>query len=252
MNDEVIFILGKRGSGKSTLGKSVLARYNRVIVFDPMDEYHTTFDEEHGYTVFRTMLDFFDFFQTMPNTFRVACRFHHIDPDETEREYEYAAKAAKEIGRLLLVLEECEMFITSSNRKSYINYLISMGRHHKISMLAIGRRPSEIPIRFRANYSTIVAFNTTEQRDLQMLSAYGFDVDAVRSLGEHKYILLGKDIFGNGKTSGMEREPLGDTVLLREPRDGGSTPERNQVQPLPDAVPSDIEPKGRGNSEDLL
>ena len=188
MRDNVVLILGKRGSGKSTLAKRVLSRYPRVIVFDPLSEYR------NGLIV-QSMPAFFEFFERERERFQLVCRFEAVDTDAMLREYEYAARACWELQNLLLVLEECEQFITSNDRQSFINYLISFGRHRHVSLLAIGRRPAEIPIRFRANFTTVAAFNTTEPNDLRILEAYGLDTERVQALPPFEYEVEGENIW---------------------------------------------------------
>ncbi|MFA6152992.1 MAG: hypothetical protein WC716_16840 [Chitinophagaceae bacterium] len=185
MKDRVIFILGKRGSGKSTLAKRVLSRFSRVIVFDPLKEYREGI-------IIRSIDALFAFAKNPPETFTLVLRFQNVDAELVALEYETAAKVAHALGDLLLVLEECEMFINSNNQSSFINYLISYGRHENINMLAIGRRPREIPIRFRANFTTIAVFRTTEPPDLNHLEVYGFDPEEIATLPEYEYALIGE------------------------------------------------------------
>jgi len=186
MQRRVILILGKTGSGKSTLAKKIIATYDRVVVFDPLSEYH-------GGLVVEDFSDLVRYFETQsPDSFFLVCRFRGSTLDETEQIYDYAARACDEIGNLLLVIEEAEMFLNSRNETSYINNLISFGRHKHISILAIGRRPVEIAIRLRAQFTSIFSFRQTEPRDLQYLEAWDFDAGELMNLEAFQFATVGE------------------------------------------------------------
>jgi len=179
--------MGKRGSGKSTLAKRVLSRFNRVMVFDPLQEYR---DGE----IITDIATLFSFARNPPEEFKIILRFQNVNQKLVMLQYEYAARVAFEMKNLLLVLEEAEIFINSGDESSYINYLISFGRHRGINLLAIGRRPREIPIKFRANFTTVISFRMTEPDDLQRLVAYGFDEAEILSLEQFEYATIGDAI----------------------------------------------------------
>jgi len=186
MQRRVILILGKTGSGKSTLAKKIIATHDRVVVFDPLSEYH-------GGLVLESFNDLVRYFETQaPDSFFLVCRFRGATLDETEQIYDYAARACDEIGNLLVVIEEAEMFLNSRNEISYINNLISFGRHRGISILAIGRRPVEIAIRIRAQFTSIFSFRQTEPRDLQYLEAWGFSSQELQSLDAFQFATVGE------------------------------------------------------------
>jgi DNA helicase HerA-like ATPase len=184
---QVILIFGKTGSGKSYLTKQLLSQFNRVIVFDPKEEYS-------GFTV-HSFAEFVVYFEMEPQgrgDFMIVCRFRDME------DYQRAATACFTLEDLVLVLEECELFLSSYDQDSDepINKIISTGRHARLSVIALGRRPSEIPIRIRAQCSTIVTFKQTERADLYQLASWGFDAEEVRELSfdGHEYLIEGDNI----------------------------------------------------------
>jgi energy-coupling factor transporter ATP-binding protein EcfA2 len=181
--DSVILIFGKRGSGKSTLAKKILSHSSRVVIFDPLSEYR---DEAMIYTTWET---FYSSMQRHRNdaTFRLVCRFEYEDEDETREAYQSAARACYVVKNVLLVLEECELFLQSGEHDNYINHLTSFGRHRNVCMLAIGRRPPEIPIKLRANTTTTISFRQVEPRDLQYLESWGFNPDELEKLPDYHF-----------------------------------------------------------------
>lgn len=181
----MVLIFGKTGSGKSYLAKRILEPETRLIVFDPKEEYSGLVVETFG--------EFLYYFEDEPReNFRIVCRFRDAE------DYDRAATACFALKNLTLVLEECELFLSSYDLNSTlpINQIISHGRHDRISVVAIGRRPSEIPVRIRAQCTSIVTFKQTEPRDLQFLQSWGFDIEEVERLvfEEHKYLVEGEPV----------------------------------------------------------
>jgi hypothetical protein len=187
MQRRAILILGKVGSGKSTLARRLIAPYDRVIVFDPLSEYH------EGLVV-ESFEQFANYFADAPESFFVVCRFQGENQEDVERMQEYALRATVKVGRLLLVLEECEMYFDSYNRSSYANYLVAQGRHHEISLLAIGRRPTEIPIKLRSQFTTVVSFRQTEPKDLAYLASWDFSEEELQALPPFKAVCVGEPL----------------------------------------------------------
>ena len=188
---QVILILGKTGSGKSTLAKRLIRKFPRIVVFDPLDEYPGDFIcesvEDFAETVER---------EAESEKFVIVCRFKSdsVSVHAVMLQYETAARIVKEVGDLLLVLEEAEMFIDSYDSDSAINYLISFGRHKGISILGIGRRPTELAVKLRAQSTTFITFQQSEPRDLQYMTALGFDAEEVEALERFHFLMEGEPI----------------------------------------------------------
>lgn len=186
MQRKVILILGKVGSGKSTLAKRIIRGYSRVIVFDTLEEYHNGI-------VLHSFDEFLRFFrEETPQDFFCVLRFRGYSKDDTLRQYEYAARCVEVIGNCLLVLEECERFINSYDQDGSLNDLISFGRHQQVSILAIGRRPTEIPIDMRAAFTSVISFRQTEPNDLRYLESWEFDSQVLYNLPQFQYAIAGK------------------------------------------------------------
>jgi DNA helicase HerA-like ATPase len=180
---EVILIFGKTGSGKSTLARSILKRFDRVIIFDTLEEYS-------GVIVLESYEDFTDFFSRNPEHFIVACRFR------SELSYEYAARAAFQIQNLLLVLEEADIYLRSvsfNDPENPYNNLVKRGRHAGISLLAITQRPHLIDITLRAMKTEAITFRMDEPRDVAYLEDWGFHAEEITTLPHFKYARLSND-----------------------------------------------------------
>lgn len=180
MQRRVIVIFGQTGSGKTTLAKKIIERHRRVVIFDSQEEYE-------GFTV-SSFDEFRDYLTDMyREDFTIVCRYRH------EIDYQLTSEALPFIGNVLLVLEEAELYLTSWDRSNYLFPLISFGRHQRISLLAIGRRPSEIAAKLRSQCTSIFTFVQKEPRDLDFLAGWDFDPDAVRTLPRFEFATVGED-----------------------------------------------------------
>lgn len=181
---KVWLIFGKTGGGKSWLAKKIIERYKRVIVFDPREEYS-------GYVV-QDFADFIDYIKNR-DTFTVVCRYR--DPED----FDYTAKACEILQEVLLVLEECEVFISSYDTDVTlpVNALISFGRHSAVSILAISRRPTEVSVKLRAQTDGVITFKQTEPAIIKYLEQWGFSPEEIEALdaSKYEYALEGKDPF---------------------------------------------------------
>jgi hypothetical protein len=189
MQRKVILLLGKTGSGKSTLAKKLLKGFPRSVTFDPLAEYR-------GGLIFTDLETFGEHIGPYAGTsdpFHFVCRFQGPDLETTEAMYHGAARILYVVGDVCLLLEEVEQYLSSYDGDNPINYLISFGRHKRVSLIGIGRRPSDLAIKLRAQCTTVVSFHQNEPRDIAYLETWGFDPGALESLGPFEYAYTGED-----------------------------------------------------------
>lgn len=158
----VTLIFGKTGSGKSFHAKKLIKNFNRVVIIDALYEYEngiifTSFDDLINYTI--------DF---LPPRFTFICRF------QSNEEIEFLFKMCYQLGNLLLVVEEAEIYISPYSKSSEFLNLVRYGRHRSISILGIARRTAELSIDLRAMVDKIISFKQTEIYDLKKMEALGF------------------------------------------------------------------------------
>jgi len=183
--DRIILILGKRGSGKTTLAKRIIDEYDRIIIFDPLHEYEGE--------VVESFEEFTELHLEDEESFRVVCRFNSLDLGDTLIQYDGVARACYILENLLLVVEESQNFLSSGARYNAINNLISMGRHTQVSIIGIARRPYELSINLRGQVTTAISFVQTEPRDLAYLEDLDFDGEEVMNLGPHEFLQAGSE-----------------------------------------------------------
>ena len=186
---DVLLVLGKTGSGKSHLVKDIVSRLGKVIVFDPREEYHLG-------VVFTDANELIDFVLDHWNAhaFVYVCRFGPIG------EYRRAAELAFILGDCTVVMEEAELFLSSYDRDSTdpLNIIISQGRHKSVSVIAISRRPTEIPVRLRSDVDQTITFEMREPGCVDYLLEWGFDLEELEALTKerHNYAIVGSSSIG--------------------------------------------------------
>jgi hypothetical protein len=172
-------ILGKTGTGKTVLAKSLIENSKRLLVLDPLGEY--------GGRIFFTFDALADFFSSEPEEFQAILR-----PQE-EEDADFFFKLARTIGNVTVLVDEAEIYINPQSMPDSFRWLIQFGRHRGISLVCVGRRAPELNIYLRAQQTSIISFAQSEPRDIDHLVAYGFDAEEISYLDGHDYEVLGND-----------------------------------------------------------
>ena len=171
---KIELIFGKTGTGKTTLAKKIIENYNRVIIIDALQEYKKGL-------IFYSFQDLADYFtEKNPSKFNFICRF------ENDLDMEYLFLFIFEIGNLLLVVEEAEIYIAPQVKQSSFLRLVRYGRHRGISILGIARRSTELSTSFRSQTDKIYSFKQTDPLDLKKMELLGFY--NLAQLPQFKYI----------------------------------------------------------------
>lgn len=172
MDSSCITIIGKRGCGKTTLAKFFIRQVKRshvVLINDYIGEYDGNLirnynDIRRGVNVYRG---------------------DNID---------WLADAAYQSGKVfnrpvLLVLDEVDIYGKYSEG---IKRIYRYGRHRAVSVIAVSRRPYDLPVIVRALTHTWIIFNITEMRDLEYLRtiASPAQLDTVKRLKPMEYITI--------------------------------------------------------------
>jgi energy-coupling factor transporter ATP-binding protein EcfA2 len=152
---EVLVILGTRGSGKSSLAKSLLRSLPRVVIFDTCEEYKAPHVIRSGHPV--------ELFRYLRKRKRYCVSYV---PREPKREWPWVCRIAFALGDMMLCAEEVDQATSAGYSGPEFGNLLRRGRHRGVSVIGISRRPAEIPRELTANAYRIVAFRSTEPRDL--------------------------------------------------------------------------------------
>lgn len=177
-DNSIITILGRKGSGKTTLAMQIVKEHSRVVALDTMGQYQATKGD--------LAVTFNDGLALLVKTderktFRISIRL-----DETD-DYLDILNVCYHVPNSLLVIEEASFFCSPFVLPTELSRLIRYGRHRDISMIFISRRPSELHRDVTAQSDVVVSFAQSEPRDIAYLKAYaGKDIRAVQTLPPFK------------------------------------------------------------------
>jgi superfamily II DNA or RNA helicase len=181
LNRNVRLILGKTGSGKTTLARQFVTGLPRALILDNgfcefpavpflnIQDLHAYLDANGGQGGnFRAGFT--------PLRAQVATIFQW----------------AREIGNaeeMTLVLEECDRFPTPESAL-YFEELVQRGRHFGVHLLGLTTHPYAVDIDLRRQATEIFTFRQHEPADLKWLSAVMTPeaLDQVMTLGDYEYI----------------------------------------------------------------
>jgi len=175
--DDVVVVIGHRGSGKSWLGKKLAQKFPRLIVWNFMLE-----DMPLGYPV------------ETPKALIEAIKkkVTHIvyNPlHKNEAEFEQVNKIIFSIGyNYAYYVEETDFFARSKYIPFWFNEILNRGRHHGIALLCVARRIFNLnpSVHFNANH--IFVFNTTDGRDLTYLRNIDARLEEAKNLPKYHYL----------------------------------------------------------------
>lgn len=168
----VTVVLGKKGSGKSTLVGEIIQDEPRVWVIDSLAEY----GKERGLEVCSEWEECVSAIEDSPSRskFQISIRLLHEDDnlDMIDLCYDAAGDINARGHNSLLVIEETSLYVAPTTLPDEIAQLIRYGRHRQLDLVFVSRRSAELHRDLTANADVLVTFRTTEPRDLQYLSAY--------------------------------------------------------------------------------
>jgi DNA helicase HerA-like ATPase len=171
VQNTVTVLVGRKGTGKSTLVSEIIAERPCVWVIDSMGEY----DEKRG----KCEVIFWDEDESSPDRvlassrkreFRLSIRALGTDDNLDAMRLCYAL--AEERRNSLLVVEETSLYVSPVSLPDEIAALVRYGRHRELDLVFVARRPAELHRDLTANADCLVTFQTQEPRDLDYLRVY--------------------------------------------------------------------------------
>ena len=172
-NAERIGVYGRSGSGKSTYVKELLKNNNRVIVFDPLDEYC----ELKGFIKAKTITDVK---QMMRNRWAIGFKIAYLPTSGYEAECMHNLcklllqaqslyKTGKDKRIITLVIEEMNLSFPDTKLPQKFNgfpEVCSRGRHYGIAVIGVSQRMAEVNTRFRGNCVRTILFPLQDHTDI--------------------------------------------------------------------------------------
>lgn len=149
-----ITVCGMKGTGKTTLEKNLLTKYDRVLVFDT--------DEE-----------FPEFPQYIPET-------------DSPKELDKVAKVVWNEGNCLLLVSEAELYLpVNGTLPPHVFKLITRGRRRNIGLIADTRRIANLNKTVFGLSEHVFAFRHFAPTDIQYLSGFIPEAQGLRTLSDY-------------------------------------------------------------------
>lgn len=180
MTNAIVVLFGRKGSGKTYLANNMVRSLDRLVILDSLCEY------TEG-VVIEELESFIDYLRrNLRGKFRVILRLTE-DEDIT-----LAFRALWAGFDYTLVIEEADYYCNPANIDEGFMRLIKYGRHRRINLIAISRRPAEVSRHVTAQADTIISFKQSENRDVDYLvQRLGKEANCVRDLGLYEYRIFG-------------------------------------------------------------
>lgn len=173
-------IFGVRGSGKTTLVKSLSRNSSRVLIYDPLEEY----DAEKFYSV-QSLGD-----ALKDVTPRTRFRFSFVPTAGKEEDGDFLAAYARAVGDCTVVYEEIDLLCSPHYLPDNLSDSIRRGRHYNVSLIAVSRSPAEVSRLLTSQAHQFYIFRFSEPRQIDYFRARFGDETAekILLLNEHRYI----------------------------------------------------------------
>jgi energy-coupling factor transporter ATP-binding protein EcfA2 len=184
MKNEIIIILGRKGSGKTHLARQMAALAGRLIVFDPQRQFTA-----EGVVIndALSLAEYLSLIQS--NNFRVIYQPEMTvrgDVDLLLREFNFVCRCVGRLRDVLFVIDEIDRCV---GREYIFKNLVQTGRHNQISIVATTIRYTDATRDMTAQADTIISFQCTEPGDVRYFrDRLGDMAERLPSLPPYHYI----------------------------------------------------------------
>lgn len=165
---DIITILGKRGSGKSTLGKYIQRVFPRVVVFDRLHEYSG--DKSAIYV--STWEEFSEAIRATAAAarFKIVYQFD-IEATNDDAVFNEAMRILYYRGSICVVIEEVHVFASAHYLPQWLREALLTGRHRKMALIATSQRPAELHKTLLSQSHHIFSGTLHEKNDVNYLAS---------------------------------------------------------------------------------
>lgn len=158
-SDVISVIAGQRGSGKTTLAKTLISGLTRVIIYDPMHEYNPAISYR-------------------PTT-------------DSIEEFEKVAGHVWDTGNTFFVVDEAERYLVNNTRLPINTFkIINSGRHRNIGLLLVTRRIAELHKSPFSLAEQVYLFHLFAPNDIRYIKEFYDGADYLRRLNKYEYVIF--------------------------------------------------------------
>ena len=173
---EVIFVAGRRGSGKSYFTNQFVKMLDRVIMFDPFGEYDLTPVDDLDNVPDDEGLDLN----------RISYRPQYLDYDA----FDAFCARMMHVKNTYVGFDELNLFTSNYIRQDNFDRLVRTSRRNGTSIIGITQRPTGAPAIILSQSSRLFLFHLHSPLDLKPLRHYLTDeeIERITRLEVGKYI----------------------------------------------------------------
>lgn len=197
--NEIIFVSGQRGSGKTFWTRRFCEEHVRIMIFDPMSEYRSA--ATHSYSELEPFLEY------MRRASKRSVVDVSFDPLDTLECFRFFCRCALALGNVYVVIEEVDLFCRPSIMPKELEALIKYGRHKGVNLVAIARRPAEVGRLLTSQATRYVIFNQIEPKDIaywrSILGDLAHDIPALARYHFLDVDFSRKDPIGSAKSTAL-------------------------------------------------
>jgi hypothetical protein len=185
VQNSIVGIVGRKGTGKSTYLRELLRRCPRFVVFDVMAEHS---GQGHNRFESGAQLGRFLKWSRDKQTFAGA----YVPGGDLEEEIEEASRLVYARGQVCFACEEVPLYTHPGYMPPLLGKLIRTGRHRQIDIVWTAQRAAEVPKTLTALTDIWILFSQVEPRDLgALVDRCGREVaDRVAALGLHDFFVF--------------------------------------------------------------
>jgi len=171
LDNEIGLILGRKGSGKTTLARMLAARVKRLLILDTLGR------DYGGGTVVKDSKSLLEYYYKVEHQddFCIIAR-----PQGDALPVDFFQLCTKSESIWVLV-EECDRYCGPTNIDDGLYWILNYGRQFGINVIGCARRAAAVNRTWTANCDWIVAHQTQEPIDLEYLSKF-MDTAGLRDL----------------------------------------------------------------------
>lgn len=183
--NKIIGIVGRKGSGKSTIFRKIIERSPRIFIFDSTGEHHFI----PAKNIFHSLDGVNRFLAYTSTQDQFAGSF--IPEVELEESFEQIALWIYEQGGMTLAVEEIPFLCTPNSVPPALDRIVRLGRHRWVNLVYTGQRMAELARRLTAATDVLILFQSTEPRDIEGIAdRCGNEIaQQVVGLPEHGYLI---------------------------------------------------------------
>ena len=182
MQNEIIGIVGRKGSGKTTALRQIMQPLPRIMLWDPLGEHRWCPNP------IKTIERLQEFFLWARGLDSFAARF--IAQSDLPGAFDAFADLVFRKGHLVVGTEEVPMISQPNWLPDGFDRLVRLGRHRAVSIVWTAQRMSEVARRLTSATDRFLLFRHTEPRDIDAIrERCGIEVgDRVSRLGHHEML----------------------------------------------------------------